>query len=155
MSTEWRKCSACKKTIFLGGNYYICSISSCNKKSRPTQYCSPSCWDAHNAVMRHKDAGALKESAPQNPDHGNLPKIIRDQSQSEFALINEKIDTDVLVVVSKVKKYIFDKSQMNTSTEIMDDLTSIIIKICNVAIANANREGRKTVLKRDMPELDL
>lgn len=54
-----------------------------------------------------------------------------------------------LVVVSKVKKMIKDKSGLNTSSNVMDKLTEIIEKECGQAIENAQRDGRKTVMDRD------
>ena len=54
-----------------------------------------------------------------------------------------------LVVVSKVKKMIKEKSGLNTSSNVMDKLTEIIEKECGQAIENAQRDGRKTVMDRD------
>lgn len=58
---------------------------------------------------------------------------------------------DALVVASKVKKYIKDKSGMNTSGAVMETLTSIVSKVCDQAIENAKTDGRKTVMDRDFP----
>jgi len=55
----------------------------------------------------------------------------------------------VLVVVSKVKKHIKDKSGMNTSATAMDALTTVVERACEKAVENAQREGRKTVMDRD------
>ncbi len=62
--------------------------------------------------------------------------------------------SDVLVVVSKTKQYIKEKSGMNTSATATDALTKIVQKHCDRAIENAARDGRKTVMDRDfqMPE---
>lgn len=64
--------------------------------------------------------------------------------------------SDVLVVVSKTKKYIKDKSGMNTSGAATDALTKIIEKYCDKAIENAANDGRKTVMDRDfqMPHFE-
>jgi hypothetical protein len=56
---------------------------------------------------------------------------------------------DVLVVASKVKAYIKEKSTMNTSAAVMDILTGKVREICDQAIAKAQAEGRKTVMDRD------
>lgn len=58
---------------------------------------------------------------------------------------------DVLIVVSKLKKYIRDRSGMNTSDAIADILAEHVRSICDDAIRTAARDGRKTVLDRDMP----
>jgi hypothetical protein len=58
---------------------------------------------------------------------------------------------DVLVVVSKVKKYIRDRGGMNTSDAVAEALGAHVRKVCDDAIRNAVRDGRKTVLDRDVP----
>lgn len=57
---------------------------------------------------------------------------------------------EVLVVASKIKKYIKDKADMNTSASTMDALTSLITRTLDQAIQNAKGEGRKTVMDRDV-----
>lgn len=56
---------------------------------------------------------------------------------------------EVLVVVSKLKKYIKDASEMNTAGSVADTLSSAIRRMCDQAIANAKKDGRKTVMDRD------
>lgn len=60
----WRKCSSCKKPIAFRQKYYECSVTSCSKKKAPVQFCSFSCWSVHNEVYRHRNAGAIEETAP-------------------------------------------------------------------------------------------
>ncbi len=67
------------------------------------------------------------------------------------ALSNAYEHDDVLIVVSKLKKYIRDRSGMNTSDAIADVLAEHVRSICDEAIRTAARDGRKTVLDRDMP----
>ena len=67
------------------------------------------------------------------------------------ALSNHYDHDDVLVVVSKVKKYIRDRSGMNTSDAVAEALGAHVRKVCDDAIRNAGRDGRKTVLDRDVP----
>jgi len=55
----------------------------------------------------------------------------------------------VLVVVSKVKKYISEKAGMNTAASVMDALTQRVKILCDQAIAEARNDGRKTVMDRD------
>jgi len=59
---------------------------------------------------------------------------------------------EVLVVVSKLKKYIKDSSDMNTSGNVADALSSILRRMCDQAIESAKSEGRKTVMDRDFRE---
>ncbi len=62
-------------------------------------------------------------------------------------------DDDILVVVSKMKKYIRDRSGMNTSDAVADALSDHVRAICDEAIRTAATDGRKTVLDRDVPKL--
>lgn len=56
---------------------------------------------------------------------------------------------EVLVVASKLKNYIRDKSQFNTSGAVMEKLSDKIRGLCDQAIEKAKSEGRKTVMDRD------
>lgn len=56
---------------------------------------------------------------------------------------------ETLVVASKVKAYIRGKSQMNTSGAVLDALSGKVRQLCDQAIENARRDGRKTVMDRD------
>jgi hypothetical protein len=60
---------------------------------------------------------------------------------------------DVLIVISKVKKYIRERSGMNTSDGIVEALGDHVRTICDEAIRAAARDGRKTVLDRDVPKV--
>ncbi len=61
----------------------------------------------------------------------------------------EASGAEVLVVVSKLKKYIREKSGFNTSGSVADALTNRIKQLCDQAIDSARNEGRKTVMDRD------
>ena len=58
---------------------------------------------------------------------------------------------EVLVVISKLKNYIRSSSGMNTSGNVGGALSGIIRSLCDQAIANAQQDGRKTVMDRDFP----
>ena len=60
------------------------------------------------------------------------------------------IMAEVLVVASKVKKYIKAKAGMNTSASTIDALSAKVATICDEAIENARNDGRKTVKDRDV-----
>lgn len=57
---------------------------------------------------------------------------------------------EVLVVTSKVKKYIKEKGSMNTSSETIDVLSKAIEALCAKGIESAKADGRKTVMARDI-----
>jgi hypothetical protein len=61
------------------------------------------------------------------------------------------VDREVLIVVSKMKKYVKDRSGMNCSDAIVDVLSDHVRALCDEAIRAAARDDRKTVLERDLP----
>lgn len=58
--------------------------------------------------------------------------------------------SEVLVVTSKVKKFIKEKGEMNTSAETVDVLSKAIEQLCIRGIESAKADGRKTVMARDI-----
>jgi histone H3/H4 len=58
-------------------------------------------------------------------------------------------DGEVLVVVSKLKAYIREKSGMNTSGNVAPALSDTIRRLCDEAIERAKKAGRKTIMDRD------
>ncbi len=56
---------------------------------------------------------------------------------------------EVLVVASKVKGYIRERSGMNTAANVLDALSQKIRGLCDAAIENARNDRRKTVKDRD------
>lgn len=54
-----------------------------------------------------------------------------------------------LVVISKVKKFIKEKADMNTSAGFFDPLNQDIVKACRDAMAHTQKLGRKTVMGKD------
>ena len=58
-------------------------------------------------------------------------------------------DNDVLVVVSKLKTYIKEKSGMNTAGNVAPRLSDIVRNLCDEAIERARSDGRKTLMDRD------
>jgi histone H3/H4 len=58
-------------------------------------------------------------------------------------------EKEVLVVASKLKNYIREKSGMNTSAAVLDRVSDQIRSLCDQAIDRAKAEGRKTVMDRD------
>ena len=57
---------------------------------------------------------------------------------------------EVLVVASKIKKYIKDKAGMNTSGSTMEALSQLVTQALDQAIEKARSDGRKTVMDRDL-----
>lgn len=61
------------------------------------------------------------------------------------------VDSEVLVVASKVKKYISERANMNCSATTMQALSEKVKLLCEAGIAKAREDGRKTVMDRDIP----
>ena len=56
---------------------------------------------------------------------------------------------EILIVVSKLKNYIKNQSQMNTSGNVAPALSDALRRLSDRAIEKARAEGRKTVMDRD------
>ena len=63
---------------------------------------------------------------------------------------NQGTKTEVLVVASKIKTYIREKSGMNTSAAVMEAISNKVRSLCDAAIDSAKSDGRKTVMDRDV-----
>lgn len=72
-------------------------------------------------------------------------------AQLEGLKLAEVTDKDILIVVSKMKKYIKDRSGFNCSDAVAEFLSDHVRAICDDAIRMAARDERKTVLDRDVP----
>ena len=181
---QWRRCSACKKPILLNAKYWVCSVSTCNRKRTGLAFCTVSCWEVHLPVANHREAWALEKTAPSSGSYiedtirqsakvsnrASSPRSSRPAlepvSRSDGAREPRHIvpkappaarqtdarEKEILVVVSRMKDYIRWKSGFNTSDRAAVPLSEIIRKACDEAIRTAQRDGRKTVLDRDVPE---
>jgi hypothetical protein len=181
MAETWLKCSACRNPIPYNATHWVCSVSTCNRKATDYKFCTVSCWDSHVAEARHRDAWAVEARAPskdvwerelaanpppappQRPVATATPgvtpvrRVVGEASPTTAAAVEGNVkladvtDKDILIVVSKLKKYIKDRSGFNTSDGIMDVLSEHVRAICDEAIRAAARDERKTVLDRDVP----
>jgi len=156
----WKKCSSCKKEITYQGRYYICSVSTCNTKKLGLVFCSVSCWDAHLGFANHRSSEAVENTAPSksqcekaflaSPDEtANISgrRIILRATETSATSTD---DIDTLVVVSKIKKLIRDRSDFNVSQCCIDALTDKVVQECLKGIETARAAGRKTVMGRDI-----
>lgn len=163
----WRRCSSCKRDIACGATYWTCSVSTCNRKRTALYFCSVSCWDAHLPVARHRDAWAEEQIAPSEPavrEASPSPAAPAQPTPAASAPKRRRIvrpdapkrDTtrrEILIIASRLKDYVRARSGYNTSDRVLEPLSEIVRKVCDDAIANASKEGRKTVLDRDVPDL--
>jgi len=144
----WRKCSTCKKEIGFNSIYQKCSVSTCRKNI----YCSVTCWDVHNPIMNHKSAWAEEERAPSKDaalaEQSREPKRILVTSSKPQSSNNE-YPKEILIVASKLKSYVKDRYDINTSAGVMDKLSDLVRELTDRAVSNAKAEGRKTLMDRD------
>ena len=160
--SPWRRCSACKKPIARGSPYWVCSVSTCNRSRTALFFCSVSCWEVHLPVARHREAWAEERRAPGLDQMSKQPvrrtsgatrRLVRPQeTRSEVVGPGgQAIPQEVLLIASRLKDYIRARAGMNTSDRVLEPISKIVREICDDAIRNAQGEGRKTVLDRDVP----
>lgn len=176
----WSRCNTCKRPIGFDTIYYVCSVSTCNKRRSPYRFCSVDCWDAHVPVAGHRSATAVEERSPKSgPGAGNAGVVGSESDgprrrvlgtgtgsgvgvaarEAERAAADkaarrsssELSAADVLVVASRLKTYIRAQSGMNTSDTVLGPLSEHLRKLAHYAIRNARADGRKTVMDRDVP----
>lgn len=163
----WRKCSSCKKEITLSTKYYECSVSTCTGQRTGYVFCSIPCWEVHLPGARHRNAGAVEKKSPAVPESVDSAQSIAASQPQRRIIVNSNpsssgvslsqpaalkksaMSEEVLVVVSKMKQYIRDISEMNTSDEVSQKLSDLIRQQCEEAVENAKADGRKTVMARD------
>jgi histone H3/H4 len=155
-ASTWRVCSACKKPILWNESYWVCSVSSCNRARAPYVFCRIECWDSHVPVMNHRDAWAEERVAPSRPrpTAATAPLVTRPLGAPTAAepasrTAAEAPDLDVLVVVSKLKKYVRDKHGLSTSDQVIDVLSDRVRELCDDAAEKSRQAGRKTLMDRD------
>jgi histone H3/H4 len=149
----WKKCSACKKTILLGSQYYECSVSTCTSERTGYVFCSVGCWEAHIPGANHRSsAGAIEKYAPKTLEARRIIPTASAASTGSSASTTGKSSSmshEVLVVVSKMKQYIRDTSDFNTSEDVNQVLSNMVRIACDRAIEKAKAQGRKTVMAKD------
>lgn len=59
------------------------------------------------------------------------------------------METEILIVASKLKQYIKDKHDLSTSADVMEILSHAVRRLADQASAKAKAEGRKTLMTRD------
>ena len=172
MPERWKNCGSCKKPILYGQKYWVCSVSSCNRARYKLVFCKLGCWDAHVPLMNHRNAWAEERRAPAGPEPSaasSLPRIggapstrplprrpapkpAAPASATRRRVIRPNDSTEekeILIVASRLKKYIKDRSDMNTSADALEALSDIVRRECRLAIQEAKADGRKTVKGRD------
>jgi len=157
--TAWRRCSACKNPIALGAIHQVCSVSTCNRPRTGLVFCSVSCWEVHLPDANHREAWAVERRAPTRLEPGDVAaspsgqrRLVR-PPQPVARVAASALPSEVLIVASRLKDYVRAKAGYNTSDRVLEPLSEIVRRIADQAIENARRDGRMTVLDRDIPEV--
>ena len=179
MAETWLRCSACKNPIPYNATHWVCSVSTCNRSRTRLVFCTVSCWDSHVAMLRHRDAWAVEAKAPtkdawerelaENPPEAApaaapmpaaprrvvgapTPTAAPAPTASGDGPALQAAEREMLIVVSKMKKYIKERSGMNCSDAVAEGLSDHVRALCDDSIRAAARDERKTVLDRDVPK---
>ena len=157
-ASQWRRCSACKKPIALGALYQVCSVSTCNRERTGLAFCSVECWEVHLPGANHREAWAVERRAPAS-HVSEKPRSAGEAGSGRRLLVRStgpapepKLPEEILIISSRLKEYIRARSGYNTSDRVLEPLSEIVRRVCDEAIKNAQREGRMTVLDRDVPK---
>jgi hypothetical protein len=153
MENTWRRCSACKSDIAFEAGYYACNVSTCNRKRTALAFCSVDCWEVHLPGANHRESWAVEKKAPSaasaEADSGPRRRVVRPSA----AAPKERKPEEILIVASRLKEFVRQTSGYNTSDRVLEPLSEILRRICREAIENARRDGRMTVLDRDIPDV--
>jgi len=160
-STGFKRCSTCKEEIGFDTRYYLCSVSTCNRKKMTLVFCSVPCWDAHQADARHRDAGAEEARSPSAAEWAKQVAAEKDRTAAKvddgapvaLQRVTGAASLDTLVISSKLKDYIRARAQMNTADRVLGYLSDHLRQLADRAIEAAGRDGRKTVMDRDVTPL--
>lgn len=121
-------------------------------------FCSLSCWESHQSDARHRDAGAIEARSPtaaawarehaQEQEKNDAKEA--SAAPREMRRVVGVASLDVLLIASKFKEYIAKRASMNTSDRALGLLSDHLRKVSDQAIASAARDGRRTVMERDV-----
>jgi hypothetical protein len=146
----WARCNSCKGDIDFDQTFYVCSISTCNRKGNELRFCSVECWDVHVPVMRHREAWAEERRSPSQAQwERDNPPAPAQADPAPAALSDADLPREILVVVSKLKAYVRARSGMNTSDSVMELLSDRLRALCDEGIRHAANDGRRTLMDRD------
>ena len=131
--------------------------------SAPVARITPVPRAATGPIVRHVEATsnavpqAKQDREPTRPNVAPPPPAVSRPGTpppvADAVKLADVVDKDILIVVSKMKKYIKDRSGFNCSDAVADVLSEHVRALCDDSIRAAGRDGRKTVLDRDVPKL--
>ena len=156
--SQWCRCSACKKPIPFASGYWVCNVSTCNRKRTGLVFCSVDCWEVHLPTANHRESWALERTAPTGAEYARSAVDVKEkktvrrrQVRPDSTRSASAPPTEVLIVASRLKEFVRGHSGFSTSDRVLEPLSEIVRRVCEKAIRNAAREGRRTILGRDIP----
>ena len=106
--------------------------------------------------MSHKSAWAEDfmspselESKEQDNVKGSVRIVRAAKSGTGVVEQNNSTNNEILIVVSKLKQFVKDYSELNTSADVSSVLSDIVREKCVDAIYKAKKDGRKTLMGKD------
>jgi hypothetical protein len=107
---------------------------------------------ATSGAAAHAGSGSTAHAASDpGSASGAARRVVGEPPLPSGVHLNDVVDNDILIVVSKLKKYIKDRSGMNCSDAVAEVLSDHVRALCDDSIRAAGRDERKTVLDRDVP----
>lgn len=154
---HWRRCSVCKNPIELAETFWVCNVSTCNRKRTALAFCSVDCWEVHLPGANHREAWAVEKRAPATREAEDVageraPRRRVAPAKASALSAGGQDSGDVLIVASRLKDFVKSRSGYNTSDRVLEPLSEIVRRVCERAIENARSEGRMTLLDRDIPD---
>ena len=171
MDAQFKFCSICRKPIDYGAIWWACSVSTCNRGKTALYFCSVDCVDAHAPTLRHRTYYAEEQRAPtREAVERELAEEARREEEARAAKEakeaegrrrvvalrqqpSEGAEREILVIASRLKAYIRERSGMNTSDGVFEKLSDHLRALAEIGMEGAAEDGRKTVLDRDIPDL--
>ncbi|MBA3460101.1 MAG: hypothetical protein H0T46_09090 [Deltaproteobacteria bacterium] len=141
---------------------YAVEVRAPSKESWQKEQADAAAAPQPRAMMVTPDRPLASGSPSGNPAPRPMPqasppaqvttrKVVGEAAPGDASLA-DVADKDQLIVISKLKKYIKDRSGMNCSDAVADMLSDHVRAVCDEAIRAAARDERKTVLDRDVPK---
>jgi hypothetical protein len=101
-------------------------------------------------AKRRAEEAAAKEARISRAERDEGASARAEQVEVRMSKTEEAVLRETLIVASRLKKYIKDRSGLKTSDGVMVPLSDIVRVAADRAIRNAAAAGRSTVLERDV-----
>lgn len=119
--------------------------------SSPVGSASPSATPGASAPAAPAEAVRRRVVEAATPAAGGAAAPSVASPGAPSVTLSDEVEREILVVVSKLKKYIRDRSGMNCSDAVAEVLSDHLRLLCDQSIRAAAADARKTVLDRDVP----